>query len=97
MKQCWGYVYYNFENKISDLSGLATTNVLNTGIGEVENKIPDVSGLFKKTVSEDQISEIERKYFTTSGYNKFTSDILHAETKQNKLVDKSDLKKNFQN
>ena len=37
------------DNKLSDASGLVTTSICNTRIGEVENKIPDVSGLVKKT------------------------------------------------
>ena len=35
---------------IPDASGLMTTTVLNTKIGQVENKIPDVSGLVGKQI-----------------------------------------------
>ena len=38
-----------FLEQTPDTSGLMTTTVLNTKIGEVENKIPDVSGLIKIT------------------------------------------------
>ena len=33
------------ENKIPDISGLATTAILNIIIGEIENQIPDTSEL----------------------------------------------------
>ena len=62
--------------------GLATTNVLNTKIGEVENKNPDVTDLVKKTDYYAKIKEIERKYFTTSYYNKFVCDIIVAKIKK---------------
>ena len=40
-----------------DVSGLATTTILNTKIIKVENKIPGFSGLVKKTDCDDKISE----------------------------------------
>ena len=79
------------ENKIPDTSGLATTAVLTTKIGEAENEVLDLSDLAKRTVCGAKISEIKGKSFFTSNSNKFTSDILDAKIKQNKLVDKSDL------
>ena len=45
------------ENKIPDISNLATKTALNT----VENKIPDTSGLVKKTDYNTKITEIEGK------------------------------------
>ena len=45
------------ENKIPDISNLATKTSLNT----VENKIPDTSGLAKKTDCDAKITEIEHK------------------------------------
>ena len=45
------------ENKIPDISNLATKTALNT----VENKIPDTSGLVKKTDYNAKITEIEGK------------------------------------
>ena len=88
------------EIKGPDICGLATTNVLNTKVGEVENKNPDVTDLVKRTDYYMKIKEIERKYFTTSDYNKFVFDIIDAKTKKfvieyNKshLVKKSDLNK----
>ena len=57
------------ENKILEASGLMTTAVLDTKIGEVENKIRDV-----KTDCNSKISDIEKQYFTVSDYNKFTKN-----------------------
>ena len=51
--------------KLSDVSGLVTTTVLNTNIKEVENKIPNVSGLAKKTNYNIKISDTEKNYFAT--------------------------------
>ena len=39
-----------------DKSGLVTTTVLDTNIGEVENKIPNASGLAMKTDYDAKIS-----------------------------------------
>ena len=61
------------ENKIPNVSGLATTAFPNTKIGEVKNKVFNVSSIVKKTVYEAKTSEIERKYLTTADYNKFTN------------------------
>ena len=73
--------------KVPNVSGLVTTTLLDTKIGEVENKIPntsglvtpaildtkngDVTGLVKKTDYNAKLSDIEKKSFTTSNYNKF--------------------------
>ena len=45
------------ENKVPDISNLATKTALNT----VENKIPDTSGLFRTTDCNSKITEIEGK------------------------------------
>ena len=75
----------------TDTSGVVTTTVFNTKIGEVENKIPHASSLVKKTDYNTKISDIEAKYFTTSDYNKFAKEILHAKIKGKGVVDKSDI------
>ena len=46
------------ENKIPDISNLATKTTLNT----VEKKIPDTSGLVKKTDYNTEIAKIEVKF-----------------------------------
>ena len=53
-------------------------------------KTPDLSGLLRKIDYDARISQVVGKYFTNSDYNKFTSDILDAKVKENKLVDQSD-------
>ena len=61
------------ENKIPDISNLATKTALTT----VENKIPSVSSLVKKTDYDTKITEIEKKltdhnhdkYITTPEFN----------------------------
>ena len=60
------YKNWRTENKIPNTSGLVTTTVLNTRIGEAENKIPDDSGLVKKRDYNAKRSEIEARYFATS-------------------------------
>ena len=52
-------------NKISDRSGLVTTTVLNTEIGEVENKIPDhaqyiTTSEFNKLTAENFAAKLKK-------------------------------------
>ena len=56
------------ENKIPDVSGLATTSTLTA----VENKIPDVSSSFKKRDFNSKITEMEGKIPSTSGLQSVT-------------------------
>ena len=69
------------ENKIPDVSGLATKSASTA----VENKIPYVSSLVKKTTNDDtKISELEKKltdhnhgkYITTSEFNTLAADVI---------------------
>ena len=53
------------ENKIPDVSSLATKTVLTA----VENKTPNVSSLVKKTIYDTKIGEIEKK-LTNHNHNK---------------------------
>ena len=55
-----------------DKSGLVTTTVLDTNIGEVENKILNASGLAMKTDYGAKISGNDGKYLTTFDYDKVT-------------------------
>ena len=50
-----------------DVSGLVTTNVPNTKIGEVENKIPHTTGLVTTAVLNTKIKEVENKIPDVSG------------------------------
>ena len=54
-----GYV----EKKVPHVTGLATTDVLNTKISWVENKIPGVTELVEKLDCDAKTKDIERKYF----------------------------------
>ena len=68
------------ENKIPDISNLATKTSLNT----VENKIPDTNGLVKKTDYNAKITEIEGKIPDIS--NLATKTALTAVEKKNLLL-----------
>ena len=70
------------ENKIPDVSSLATKTVLTA----VENKIPSVSSLLKKTDYDTKITEIEKKltdhnhdkYITTLEFNTLAAGVFNA-------------------
>ena len=82
------------ENKIPDVSGLATK----TALTAVENKIPDVSSLVKKTNYDTKISELEKKltdhnhdkYITTPEFNTLAADVFNARLAQANLITKTD-------
>ena len=85
------------ENKIADVSSLATK----TALTAVENKIPSVSNLVKKTDYNTKVTEIENKlnnhnhdkYITTPEFNTLAADVFNARLKQANLVAKT----NFDN
>ena len=68
---------------------MVTGTVLNTKFSKVKNKIPVVSDLVKKTDYDAKI--LKGKCIAASDYNKFTNDILDANMKQQKLVNKSNI------
>ena len=82
------------ENKIPDISNLATKTALTT----VENKIPSVSNLVNKTNYNTKITEIENKlndhnhdkYITTPEFNKLAADVFSARLSQANLITKTD-------
>ena len=82
------------ENKIPDISNLATKTALTT----VENKIPDISNLVKKTDYNTKITEIEKKltdhnhdkYITTPEFNTLAADVFNARLAQANLITKTD-------
>ena len=76
-----------FEGEIPSIAGLATTAALNA----VENKTPNASDLVKKAEYDAKISDIEKIYSTTSEYNRFTSGIVDAKTREKELMNKSDI------
>ena len=82
------------ENKIPDISNLATKIALTT----VENKIPDVSDLVKKIYYNTKVTEIEKKltdyndgkYIDTSEFNKLAADVFNSRIAQANLITKTD-------
>ena len=85
------------ENKISDVSSLATKTALTT----VESKIPSVSNLVNKTDYNSKITEIKNKltdhnhdkYITIPEFNPLAADVFNARLTQANLVSKT----NFDN
>ena len=57
----------NIEDKIPDITNLATT----TALTAVENKIPNVSNLVKKIDYDTNISEIEKKIAIDHDHDKY--------------------------
>ena len=82
------------ENKIHDISNLATK----TALSAIENKIPSVSNLVKKTDYNTKVTEIENKfdnydydkYIYTSEFNKLAGDVFNARIAQANLITKTD-------
>ena len=82
------------ENKIPDISNLATKTALTT----VENKIPSVSNLVKKTDYNIKVTEIENKltnhnhdkYIDNSECDKLHVDAFNARLAQANLITKTD-------
>ena len=81
------------ENKIPDVSSLATKAELNA----VENKIPDVSNLVKQTDYNTKVTEIEKlnnhnhdKYITAPEFNTLAADVFNARLAQTNLITKTD-------
>ena len=81
------------ENKILDVSSLAT----NTALTTVENKILDVNNLVKKADYNTKITKIGNKlnnhnhdkYITTPGFNILATDVFHEWLAQANLVAKT--------
>ena len=82
------------ENKIPDVSNLATKTALTT----VDNKIPDVSNLVNKTDYNTKVADSENKltnhnhdkYIDTSEFNKLAADVLNARILQTNVKTKTD-------
>ena len=89
------------ENKIPDISNLATKTALTT----VENKIPDVSNLVNKTDYNTKVTEIEKKltdhnhdkYITTPEFNTLAADVFNARLAQASLITKTDFDSKWSN
>ena len=87
------------ENKIPDISNLATK----TALTAVENKIPNVSNLVNKTDCNTKVTEIENKltnhnhdkYIDTSEFNKLIANVSNARLAQANLITKTDFDANL--
>ena len=81
------------ENKIPDISNLATK----TALTAVENKIPNVSNLVNKADYNTKVTEIENKlnnhnhekYIDTSEFNKLAAGVFNARITQSNLIDQN--------
>ena len=79
------------ENKILDISGLATKTAF-------ENKIPSITSLVKKTDYNAKITDIENKlnnhnhdkYVATSEFNTLAANVFNARLAQANLITKTD-------
>ena len=89
----------DLENKIPDISNLATITALTT----VENKIPSPSNLVNKTNYDTKITEIENKlnnhnhnqHIDTQEFNKSTTDVFNARLAQANLITKTEFDSRF--
>ena len=79
----------DIEDKIPDITNLATNTTLNTKINEVKNEIP-LKKEQKKQIMMQKYHKMGSKYFTTSDFNKFTSNILGEKITQKNAVNKND-------
>ena len=88
------------ENKIPDISNLATKTALNT----IENKIPSVNNLVNKTNYNTKVTEIENtlnnhnhdKYIGTSEINKLAA-VFNSRIAQGKLITKREFDSKLSN
>ena len=82
------------ENKIPDVSSLATK----TALSAVKNKIPNVSSLVNKKNYNTKITEAENKlnnhnhdkFITTPEFNTLAADAFNARLAQGNLIRKTD-------
>ena len=89
------------ENKIPDISNLATKTALTT----VENKIPRISNLVKKTDYNTKVTEIENKlndhnhhkYIDASEVNTLAANVFNARLAQANLITKADFDNTLSN
>ena len=82
------------ENKIPDVSSLATK----TALTAVENEIPEFSSLVKETNHNTKINQLEKKLtghnydkqITTPEFNTLSADVFNARLAQANLITKAD-------
>ena len=54
----------NIEDKILDITNLATNTTLNARINEVKSKIPSITNLATTAALNAKINEVKKKYLT---------------------------------
>ena len=83
----------DIEDKIPDITNLATNTTLNTKLNEVENKITSITNLATTAAIiavENKIPD-HSKYLTNPEFNKLTADTFTARLKQATLATKGDI------
>ena len=88
------YKIKDIEDKIPDITNLATTTAHNAKINEIQNGIHSISNLVTTDVVikadyDTEIKDIKNKYITISDYDKFK--IIHPKIAAKKLVNESGL------
>ena len=83
----------DIEDKIPDITNLATNTALNAKINEVKNKIHNITNLATNTVLTAVENEIpdHSKYITTPEFNKLTAEHFTAKLKQANLATIGDI------
>ena len=78
----------NIEDKIPDITNLATNTTLNTKINEVKNKIPNITNLATTTAltAVDIKMSYHSKYITTPEFDKLTVETFAARLAQGNLA-----------
>ena len=83
----------DIEDKLPDITNLATDKILNAKINEIKNEIPSINNFATTaafTVVENKILH-HSKYITTPEFNKLTAENLTAILKQANLATKGDI------
>ena len=83
----------DIEDKIPDITNLATNTTLNAKMNKVKNEIPSITNLATTTALtafENKIPD-HSKYITTSEFNKLTAENITARLKQANLATKGDI------
>ena len=83
----------DIEDKIPDITNLATNTTLNAKMNKVKNEIPSITNLATTTALtafENKIHD-HSKYITTPEFNKLTAENFTARLKQANLATKGDI------
>ena len=83
----------NIEDKIPDITNLATAAAPNARLNEVKNKMPNITNLATTTVLTAVDNKIpdHSKYITTPEFNKSTAENFAGRLAQPNLASKNDV------